>query len=118
MPSCRGAQSWPIAAALVPCSPSQSQPGEGLCFGDTVLDAPETLDRGLGKSVPLSSWPHRRRMNPLNVHGNGHGQHALPVFVANFDGDFAGIPLGQQVVPDARGGLCGFSLRSVKVGEL
>ena len=69
-------------------------------------------------NVPLSSWPHRRRMNPLNVHRNGHGQHALPVFVANLDGDFAGIPLRQQVVPDARGGLCGFSLRSVKVGEL
>jgi hypothetical protein len=57
-------------------------------------------------------------MNPLNVHRNRHGQQALPVFVANLDGNFAGIPLGQQIASDARGCLCGFSLRCIKVGEL
>jgi hypothetical protein len=56
-------------------------------------------------------------MNPLKVHRNRHGQHALPVFVANLDGDFAGIPLGQQVATDARCCLCGFLLSSVEVGE-
>ncbi len=57
-------------------------------------------------------------MNPLKVHRNRHGQHALPVFVANLDGDFAGIPPRQQIATDARGCLCGFSLCSVQVGEL
>jgi hypothetical protein len=56
-------------------------------------------------------------MNPLNVHRNRHGQQALPVFVANLDGNFAGIPLGQQIASDARGCLCGFSLRCIKVGN-
>lgn len=56
-------------------------------------------------------------MNPLKVHRNRHGQHVLPVFVANLNGNFAGIPLGQQIATDAHGGLCGFSLGCVEAGE-
>ena len=57
-------------------------------------------------------------MNPLKVHRNRHGQHTLPVFVPNLDGNFASIPPRQQIATDARGCFCGFSLRSVEVGEL
>ncbi len=56
-------------------------------------------------------------MNPLKVHRNRHSQHALSVFVANLDGDFAGIPPRQQVATDARCCFCGFSLGGVEVGE-
>ena len=76
---------------------------------------PHQAELGISLSLFARSG---RRVHPLQTHRNRYGQHPLPVFIANLDGDFAGVIPWQQIATDARCRCRSFSLRSVEVGEL